>query len=95
MPKSAWSPGAPSPTRTRRPCGGLARQIVQANRHAYRATLRALGCFDVSPRLGEIKAPTLVVSGALDQTISLDHQHRLAKAISERGKPSFQRPVME
>ena len=61
----------------------LAGQILQANQYAYRASLRALACFDVSSRLGEIRLPTLVVSGARDGTIPLAHQRLLAEKIPE------------
>ena len=59
----------------------LAEQILQANQYAYRASLRALGCFDVSHRLGEIRVPTLVVSGGRDGTIPLPLQRLLAEKI--------------
>jgi len=59
----------------------LVEQIMQANPYAYRASLRALGFFDIHPRLGEIGAPTLVVSSERDSAIPLHHQQPLADGI--------------
>jgi pimeloyl-ACP methyl ester carboxylesterase len=60
----------------------LFEQIVQSNQYAYRASLRALGRFDISPRLAEIAAPTLVVSGEHDSAIPLHIQRPLADGIA-------------
>jgi 3-oxoadipate enol-lactonase len=60
----------------------LAEQIVQANRSAYLASLRALGCFNVLSRLEEICAPTLIVTGERDGTISPARQRLLADGIA-------------
>lgn len=59
----------------------LAAQIEQSNPHGYMAVLRALGCFDVQARLPEIKAPTLVVTGGQDRTISPEQQRALVECI--------------
>jgi pimeloyl-ACP methyl ester carboxylesterase len=61
----------------------LVEQIMQANPYAYRASLRALGFFDIHPRLREIQAPTLVVSSARDSAIPLRHQQPLADGIAQ------------
>jgi 3-oxoadipate enol-lactonase len=59
----------------------LVEQIMQANPYAYRASLRALGFFDIHPRLGEIGAPTLVISSERDSAIPLQHQRPLVEGI--------------
>jgi len=58
-------------------------QILRAHPPAYRAALRALGCFNVQPRLGEIRVPTLVVTGAHDATIAPALQQLLVDGIHE------------
>jgi 3-oxoadipate enol-lactonase len=60
----------------------LINQIVQADIKTYRASMRALGHFDVRDRLHEIKCPTLVVTGDKDSTVPIPNQISLAKAIS-------------
>lgn len=60
----------------------LIRQILQANPRGYRATMRALARFDVRSRLGEIKTPTLVVTGQEDRTVPPNLQSQLAAGIS-------------
>ncbi|MBL8800000.1 MAG: alpha/beta fold hydrolase [Planctomycetia bacterium] len=57
-------------------------QILQANRHGYMAALRAIGCFNVLPRLAEIRMPTLVVTGERDGTIPPSLQQLLAEGIA-------------
>lgn len=52
-------------------------QFMQADPRAYRAAILALGRFDQSRRLGEIKAPTLVVTGTEDRTIDPGNQEKL------------------
>lgn len=56
-------------------------QIASADPHAYRAAMRSLGLFNSQRRLKEIKAPTLVVTGANDSTVSPTRQRRLAEGI--------------
>lgn len=60
----------------------LIEQILQANPACYRATLRALGRFDVTRRLGEIDCPTLVITGAADTTVPVSNQTWLAQNIA-------------
>lgn len=62
--------------------GSFAEQIAQANWQGYLAALRALGCFNVFPRLGEVRAPTLVLSGEHDRTIPLAFQQGLVAGIA-------------
>lgn len=59
----------------------LVEQIMQSNPAAYRATMRALARFDVRSRLGELRAPTLVVTGAQDTTVHPATQEYLARQI--------------
>ncbi len=56
-------------------------QIASADPRAYRAAMRCLGLFDSRKRLGEIKVPTLVISGADDSTVPLERQALLAELI--------------
>jgi pimeloyl-ACP methyl ester carboxylesterase len=60
----------------------LAEQIVQSNRHGYMGALRALGCFNVRPRLSDIRVPTLVVTGSQDSTIPPAAQATLVAGIA-------------
>jgi 3-oxoadipate enol-lactonase len=57
----------------------LISQILQADPKGYRATMRALGLFDVKNRLSEIRAPTLVITGSSDTTVP----PRIQKLLSE------------
>lgn len=59
----------------------LVNQIMQADIHAYRATMRALGRFDVRKRLCEINCPTLVITGEADNTVPPPNQDFLAQSI--------------
>jgi pimeloyl-ACP methyl ester carboxylesterase len=59
----------------------LYQQVVRSNVHAYRATMRALWAFDVEGRLGEIRVPTLVVTGDQDSTVSPRNQRGLVEKI--------------
>ncbi len=61
----------------------LREQILRANPHAYRAAMRALGRFDSRARLGEIRAPTLVVTGLADTTVPPANQAELAQGIPQ------------
>jgi pimeloyl-ACP methyl ester carboxylesterase len=55
--------------------------VLRADPHAYRKAMLSLGLFDSRKRLGEIKAPTLVISGAEDTTVTPDRQKLLAEGI--------------
>jgi len=55
--------------------------IRLANPRAYRATMRGLAFFDVQDRLREIRLPTLLVTGADDNTVPLPLQRRLLLGI--------------
>jgi pimeloyl-ACP methyl ester carboxylesterase len=55
--------------------------VARADPHAYRKAMLALGLFDSRKRLGQIKAPTLVISGARDTTVSPDRQKLLMEGI--------------
>jgi 3-oxoadipate enol-lactonase len=57
------------------------KQIASADPRAYRAAMRNLGLFNSRPCLGEIKAPTLVISGANDTTVAPTNQKVLAEGI--------------
>lgn len=57
-------------------------RIRQVNPKVYRATMRALTRFDVSQRLGEIRVPTLVVTGDEDTTVPPEVQAQLVAGIS-------------
>jgi len=59
----------------------MIRQINEADPHAYRAAMKSLAIFNSRKRLHEIKAPTLVISGEIDQTVPLSHQVELARWI--------------
>jgi pimeloyl-ACP methyl ester carboxylesterase len=56
-------------------------QIAAADPRAYRAAMRSLGLFNACRRLKDIKAPTLVISGANDSTIIPSRQKMLADEI--------------
>jgi pimeloyl-ACP methyl ester carboxylesterase len=55
--------------------------VARADPHAYRKAMLSLGLFDSRKRLGEIKAPTLVVTGADDSTVSPARQRLLVDGI--------------
>jgi 3-oxoadipate enol-lactonase len=59
----------------------LIASITKADPRAYRAAMRSLGLFNSVKRLGEIKTPTLVVTGANDTTVPFDSQRLLAEGI--------------
>jgi len=59
----------------------MVKQILQSDGRAYRSALVGLGLFNVEPRLKEIQARTLVVTGADDATVSPEAQAVLARAI--------------
>lgn len=57
-------------------------QIASADPRAYRAAMRALGLFDSRKRLPALAAiPTLVITGADDNTVTPARQSLLAQAI--------------
>ncbi len=56
-------------------------QIRQADPRGYRATMRALGLFNVQPRLKEIRCPTLILTSENDTTVPTDAQRALARDI--------------
>jgi 3-oxoadipate enol-lactonase len=60
----------------------LFEQIMQSNRHGYRLSLWEMGCLNLLPRLGQIQAPTLIVTGAEDRTIRPENQRTLVEAIA-------------
>lgn len=55
--------------------------ISHADRRAYRLAMRSLATFDSRPWLGKISAPTLVITGEKDTTISPKQQQLLARSI--------------
>jgi 3-oxoadipate enol-lactonase len=50
-------------------------------RRTYVAALRGLARFDVSPRLAELRCPTLVMAGDRDATVPLAAKRRLQQSI--------------
>lgn len=56
-------------------------RIVSTDIHAYRASMRALARFNAEDRLGEINAPTLIVTGDQDTTVPPPVQRRLVEGI--------------
>jgi pimeloyl-ACP methyl ester carboxylesterase len=61
----------------------LYEQILQANPSGYRAAMRALAVFDVHRRLGELRCPTLVLTGDRDTTVAMSIQAELVRGIPE------------
>lgn len=59
-----------------------AARIARADPRAYRAAMRALGMVNLHRRLHEIRAPTLVVTGEKDSTVSPEQQRTLAEGIA-------------
>jgi pimeloyl-ACP methyl ester carboxylesterase len=59
----------------------LIRQVSAADPRAYRAALRALGLYNSTPRLKEIRSPTLVITGDCDSTVPPRNQRVLASGI--------------
>jgi len=56
-------------------------RIKQADPRAYRAAMRSLGLFNSLPHLGQIKSPTLVISGEHDTTVRPEAQRKIAESI--------------
>jgi 3-oxoadipate enol-lactonase len=59
----------------------LVEVISRADPRAYRKAMISLGLFDSRKRLGEIKASTLVVTGARDTTVTPARQRLLVNGI--------------
>jgi pimeloyl-ACP methyl ester carboxylesterase len=59
----------------------LVASIARADPRAYRAAMRSLGLFNSLRRLSRIQAPTLVVTGDRDTTVSPQRQKLLAERI--------------
>lgn len=64
-------------------------QLSQANIQTYRSMMRSIARFNVEKRLGEIKVPTLVISGETDTTIPIENQHQLVDGIPNARQTSF------
>jgi 3-oxoadipate enol-lactonase len=58
-------------------------QIVQANPQGYRATIRALARYDITPHLTTINKETLVITGEKDRTVSPETQRYLVENIPQ------------
>ena len=56
--------------------------ICRADPRAYRKAMTSLGMFNSLKRLGEIKVPTLVVTGADDTTVAPSRQQSLVNGIA-------------
>jgi 3-oxoadipate enol-lactonase len=61
----------------------LINQITQANPQGYRATMRALGLFNLHAHLKDIHSQTFVISGENDSTVPLQDQIKLVKGIKD------------
>ena len=61
----------------------LVETISRADPRAYRKAMASLGLFNSMKRLGEIKVPTLVVTGADDTTVTPARQHLLVDGIPD------------
>lgn len=59
----------------------LYRRIIQTNPCAYRSAMQSLMRFDVTARLGELRMPVLVVTGAEDTTVPPPIQSDMARDI--------------
>ena len=55
--------------------------ISRADPRAYRQAMLALGLFNSRKRLGRIQAPTLVITGTQDSTVSPARQKLLVEGI--------------
>jgi 3-oxoadipate enol-lactonase len=63
--------------------------VARADPRAYRKAMLSLGLFDSRKKLAEIKAPTLVITGADDTTVNPARQRALAQGI-----PSAQQVII-
>jgi 3-oxoadipate enol-lactonase len=61
--------------------GMLVKTITSADPRAYRKAMASLGFFNSVKRLGEIKVPTLVMTGARDSTVTPTRQQLLLDLI--------------
>jgi 3-oxoadipate enol-lactonase len=59
----------------------LVEVISRADPRAYRKAMLSLSLFDSRKRLGQIKVPTLVVTGAQDTTVAPARQRLLVEGI--------------
>ncbi len=59
----------------------LIAQVAQAHPQAYRLAMWRLARFDVHARLGEVRVPTLVVTGGRDTTVFPEVQRELVEGI--------------
>jgi len=59
----------------------LIEQIMQANPSVYKQAMRSLGLFNVLGQLEKVQAPTLVITGANDNTVPPHNQIPLVKRI--------------
>lgn len=59
----------------------LMASISSADRRAYRRAMLSLGLFDSRPRLAQIRAPALVITGERDSTVAPARQRLLVEAI--------------
>jgi 3-oxoadipate enol-lactonase len=55
--------------------------VARADPRAYRKAMLSLGLFDSRKKLVEIKAPTLVITGAADTTVTPARQRALAEGL--------------
>jgi pimeloyl-ACP methyl ester carboxylesterase len=55
--------------------------LAKVDAEGYAACCEALAAFDVRDRLGEVRAPTLVIAGAEDVATPLEHAETLAHGI--------------
>jgi 3-oxoadipate enol-lactonase len=60
---------------------GAREMLSRVDPEGYAACCEALAAFDVRDRLGEVRAPTLVIAGAEDIATPLDHAETLAQGI--------------
>jgi 3-oxoadipate enol-lactonase len=61
--------------------GSARAMLARVDAEGYAACCEALAAFDVRDRLGEVRAPTLIVAGAEDVATPLDHAETLAEGI--------------
>jgi pimeloyl-ACP methyl ester carboxylesterase len=72
----AWGPGAPEPL-----IHLGRRYLAQTNAQVTQGDYTACDAFDVMEQLGQIAAPTLIISGAADQLTPAKYAARLAESI--------------
>lgn len=60
----------------------IAIRIKQSDARVYRSAMWSLGLFNARNRLGDVKTPTLVITGAQDSTVGMDNQMELVRGIS-------------